>query len=122
MTTTDPKTEPARRTYASLRDERGFSTEAALSLDRFTVSVQPMDIRTYWRHVGGGVPTRQGRALRGGGGVKVLPRDKWNEYGQRIAWMRKEAFCSTFGHGKTEQRGLRNPVSICARCRHGVKP
>jgi hypothetical protein len=54
VTTPATKTEPARRTYASLRDERGFSPEAALSTDRYTVSIKPMDVRTYWRQVSGG--------------------------------------------------------------------
>lgn len=52
MTTPDSKSEPARRTYASLFDARGFGM-AAMTPAMTIISIQPMNVRTYWRHVEG---------------------------------------------------------------------
>lgn len=61
MTTPDAKLEqhrdtegPARRTYASLEGARGFGVTATSPTAATLISIQPMDVRTYWRHVGSG--------------------------------------------------------------------
>lgn len=63
MSTTDSKFEkhrdtegPARRTYASLFESRGFRHEGRVGGG--TVSISPMAARSFWRHVEGtGKPT-----------------------------------------------------------------
>lgn len=61
MSTTDSKFEqrrdtegPARRTYASLEATRGYGATATSPTAPTIISIQPMDVRTYWRHVGSG--------------------------------------------------------------------
>lgn len=57
--TPDPKPGPARRTYASLYDARGFQLEAGSDVDgHLHVSIGPMATRSRWRYVAGsGRPT-----------------------------------------------------------------
>lgn len=54
--------------------------------------------------------------------MKPLFRFKWATFEERMDVYRREAFCRTFGHGTLLRKGLFNPVTICSRCRDGVKP
>jgi len=47
---------PARRTYASLEGTRGF-LDGSLCEGGWVLRICPMDVVSYWRHVGAGKPT-----------------------------------------------------------------
>lgn len=48
------ETGPAERSYSSLLGARGGTRQERPVDGAVVVSIQPMDERSYWRHVGGG--------------------------------------------------------------------